>query len=196
MDFNTCTTDYILNKNANVFSHTIILCYHFYKSPPPPTPWLCVRLFDVLKNISRTRSIIHAHIYDHYCNISPMVDHGIWWNWKCHVIIVIKTDPSGFVVTMHSGLCEQYVKSLGLGIWFPVSYAPFSIVTTNPSRTGLDPWNQTGRLYSSLLSRLLNKCFNAVLFSYIVSREFNIAVWNRSNQWLFRQHWHCGYRFR
>ena len=28
-----------------------------------------------------------------------------------HVIIVIKTDLSGFVVPMHSGLCEQYVKS-------------------------------------------------------------------------------------
>ena len=27
---------------------------------------------------------------------------------------MIKTDLSGFVVTMHSGLCEQYVKSLGL----------------------------------------------------------------------------------
>ena len=27
---------------------------------------------------------------------------------------MIKTDRSGFVVTMHSGLCEQYVKSLGL----------------------------------------------------------------------------------
>ena len=24
---------------------------------------------------------------------------------------MIKTDLSGFVVTMHSGLCEQYVKS-------------------------------------------------------------------------------------
>ena len=34
-------------------------------------------------------------------------------NWKCHVIIVIKTDLSGSVVTMHSGLCEQYAKSLG-----------------------------------------------------------------------------------
>ena len=28
-------------------------------------------------------------------------------NWKCRVIIVIKTDLSGFIVTMHSGLCEQ-----------------------------------------------------------------------------------------
>ena len=27
---------------------------------------------------------------------------------------MIKTDLSGFVVTVHSGLCEQYVKSLRL----------------------------------------------------------------------------------
>ena len=44
------------------------------------------------------------------------------WNWKCHVIIVIKTDLSGFIVPMHSGLCEQYVKSYALGIWLPVSH--------------------------------------------------------------------------
>ena len=33
---------------------------------------------------------------------------------------MIKTDLSGFVVTMHSGLCEQYAKSLRLrrrGTW-------------------------------------------------------------------------------
>ena len=36
------------------------------------------------------------------------------WNPKCHLISVIKTDLSGFVVTMHSGLCEQNVKSLRL----------------------------------------------------------------------------------
>ena len=38
------------------------------------------------------------------------------WYWKCHVIIVImiKTNLSGFVVTMHSGLCGQYIKSLSL----------------------------------------------------------------------------------
>ena len=35
------------------------------------------------------------------------------WNWKCHVIIVIEIDLSWFVVTMHSGKYEQYVKSLG-----------------------------------------------------------------------------------
>ena len=27
---------------------------------------------------------------------------------------MIKTDLPGFVVAMHSGLCEQYVKSLGI----------------------------------------------------------------------------------
>ena len=46
---------------------------------------------------------------------------------------MIKTDLSGFVVTMHSGLCE-----LGL-----VSHAPSCIVTTNPSRAGLNPTNIT-----------------------------------------------------
>ena len=64
------------------------------------------------------------------------------WNWKCHVIIGIKTNLSGFVVPMHSGLCEQYVKSPranALGIWLPVSHAPSCIGTTNPSRTGRNP---------------------------------------------------------
>ena len=28
--------------------------------------------------------------------------------------MTIMTDLSGFVVTMHSGLCEQYIQSLGL----------------------------------------------------------------------------------
>ena len=31
-------------------------------------------------------------------------------NWKCHVIIVIKTNLLGFVVTMHPGLCVKSVK--------------------------------------------------------------------------------------
>ena len=38
--------------------------------------------------------------------------HGAKLKMSCYN--VIKTDLSGFVVTMHSGLCEQYVKSLGL----------------------------------------------------------------------------------
>ena len=35
-------------------------------------------------------------------------------SWKYHVIIVIKIDLPGFVVTMHSGLCEEYPESPGL----------------------------------------------------------------------------------
>ena len=54
--------------------------------------------------------------------------HNYWnlqvkWNKKCHVIIMIKTDLLGFVVTMHSGFCEQYIKSRGLtalALRFPV----------------------------------------------------------------------------
>ena len=34
------------------------------------------------------------------------------WNWKCHVTIVIKTDLAGLFVTMHWGLCVEYVNSL------------------------------------------------------------------------------------
>ena len=34
--------------------------------------------------------------------------------WKWPVILVIKTDLSGFVVTMSSGFCDQHVQSLGL----------------------------------------------------------------------------------
>ena len=62
-------------------------------------------------------------------------------NWKCHVIIVIKTDLSGFVVTMHSGLCEQYVKSLGLtpsGFDFLFRTRPRALWQQTP-RTGLNP---------------------------------------------------------
>ena len=53
-------------------------------------------------------------------------------------MIVIQTDLSVFVVTMHKGLYEQYVKSLGLkvpGFDFLFARSP-CIVTTNPSRTG------------------------------------------------------------
>ena len=63
---------------------------------------------------------------------------------KCHVIIVIKTDLSGFVVTMHSGFCEHYVKPLGLsasGFDFTLC-----IVTTTPSITGLNPLNNKARI--------------------------------------------------
>ena len=48
--------------------------------------------------------------FEHVCDIYAEITN----NWKCLVIIVIKTDLSGFVVPMHSGLCEQYIKPLGL----------------------------------------------------------------------------------
>ena len=76
------------------------------------------------------------------------------WNWKCHVIIVIKTDLLGFVVPMHSGLYKQYVKALG--IWLPVSHAPLCIGTTNLSRTGLNP------LANTLMSKCTQACANSM----------------------------------
>ena len=61
------------------------------------------------------------------------------WNENGHVVIGINTDLSGFVVTMHSLLCEQYALRIGL----PVSPAPPCTVTTNTIRTGVNPWNTT-----------------------------------------------------
>ena len=61
-------------------------------------------------------------------------------NWKCHVIIVFPTDLSGFVVTMHSHLCDQFAKRRGRGIWLaPCLHAPSCIVTIKPSRTSHNP---------------------------------------------------------
>ena len=62
------------------------------------------------------------------------------WNWKFHVIIVINTDLSGFVVPMRR--VRQIPRADALGILLPVSHAPSCIGTTNPSRTGLNPLNQ------------------------------------------------------
>ena len=63
-------------------------------------------------------------------------------NLKCHVISLIKTDLSGFVVTVYYGLVRmvrQIPRANGLRIWLPVSHAPLCIVTTNPSRTSIYP---------------------------------------------------------
>ena len=64
------------------------------------------------------------------------------WNWKYHAIIVIKTDLSGFVVPMHSGLGEQYVKSLGLtssGIDFLFRTRPRALGQQTPPEPVLIP---------------------------------------------------------
>ena len=49
---------------------------------------------------------------------------------------MIKTDLSGFVVTVHEWASEQYVQSHGL-----TAFTCVLIVTTNPSGTGLNPLN-------------------------------------------------------
>ena len=58
---------------------------------------------------------------------------------------MIKTDLSGFVVTMHSGLCEQYVKSLRLRRRDLTSCFARALVhcDNKPSRAGLNPTNDT-----------------------------------------------------
>ena len=55
-------------------------------------------------------------------------------NWKCHVITVIKKDLSGFVVTMHPGLCEQNVQSNRTSC----SHVPSRIVTAKSFRANLN----------------------------------------------------------
>ena len=56
--------------------------------------------------------------------------------------MVIKTDLSGFVVTMQSGLCEQYVKCLGLsapGFDFLFRTLPPALWQQTPPETVLIP---------------------------------------------------------
>ena len=60
------------------------------------------------------RSAWNGSRFEHICAFYMEITNIHGWNWKYHVIIMIKTDLSMFVVTMRSGLCEQNVKSLGL----------------------------------------------------------------------------------
>ena len=56
---------------------------------------------------------------------------------------MIKTDLSRFVVTMHSGLCEQYVKSLGLtlsGFGFLFRTHPHALWQQPPPEPVLIPY--------------------------------------------------------
>ena len=57
------------------------------------------------------------------------------WNWKCHVIIVIKTRG----VCCHNKNAREFVRTVrqisrafGLGLWLPVAHAPSCIVTSWP----------------------------------------------------------------
>ena len=67
---------------------------------------------------------------------------------------MIKTDLSGFVVTMHSGLCEQYVKSLRLRRRDLTSCFARALVhyDNNPSRAGLNPTNNIQWRYVLIIS--------------------------------------------
>ena len=58
------------------------------------------------------------------------------WNWKCHVVIVIKTELSD--------LCEQYVKSLGLtpsGFDFLFRTRPRALGQQTPPEPVLIPYS-------------------------------------------------------
>ena len=92
------------------------------------------------------------HIRAFYVEITNI--HG--WNWKCDVIIVIKTDMSGLVVPMHSGLCER-PRDL-------ISHAPSCIGTTNPSRTGPNPLS-IELILTSLQCVTAGNCRDACEFS-------------------------------
>ena len=55
---------------------------------------------------------------------------------------MIKTNLSGFVVTMHSGFCEQYAKSLGLtpsGFDFLFRMRPHAVCQQTPPEPVLIP---------------------------------------------------------
>ena len=66
-------------------------------------------------------------------------------NWKCHFINVI----IGLVRTV-----RQIPQANALGIWLPLSHAPSCIVTTKPSRTGLNPLNNRASQISHHIMRL------------------------------------------
>ena len=126
-----------------VFKHAILKAWgSASRAQRPLTTGMVRRQFPSLRGTtwrnngrSAWKGSRFEHIYAFYAKITNI--HGV--KLKMSFIIVIKTDLSGFVVPMHSGLCEQYVKSLG--IWLPVSHTPSCIGTTNPSRTGLNPLN-------------------------------------------------------
>ena len=83
----------------------------------PLTTGIVRRQFLLLRGTTwrnNGRSTWNVSRFEHICAFYVEITNIHRGDWKCHVIIVIKTDLSGFVVTMHPGLCEQYVKSLGL----------------------------------------------------------------------------------
>ena len=54
---------------------------------------------------------------------------------------MIKTDLSGFVVTLHSGLCEQYIKPLSLSA--SEFYTCFTYALVQYDNKPLQNWSQS-----------------------------------------------------
>ena len=97
-------------------------------------------------------------------------------NWKCHVIIVIKTDVSGFIVTMHSGLCEQYVKSLGRmpsGFDFLFRTRPRGLGQQTPPEPVLIPWTYHCRALFTILKRFDDWYISS---GNEITRDLNIKI--------------------
>ena len=73
----------------------------------------------------------------------------------------------------------QIQRPLGRGIWLPVSHAPSCIVTTNPSRTGLNPLNIRRKLCYSTSAAIARALF---LYTYYLLRYINSFV-KMGNSW-------------
>ena len=79
-------------------------------------------------------------LFEHICAFYVEITNIHRWNWKCIVIIVIKTGSGGVCCPNALGLVRtvrQIPRVNALGIGLPVSHAPSCIETTNPSRTSL-----------------------------------------------------------
>ena len=69
---------------------------------------------------------------------------SVGWNQQFHYIIMIQTSLSGFLVTMHLGMCELYMWSLSLWASCQIrkvagAHAPGMPGTFSPSQRVSDP---------------------------------------------------------
>ena len=99
------------------------------------------------------------------------------WNWKCHVIIGIKTDLTEFVVPMHSGLCEQNVESPGLTFEIGFDYNFIGHLTPGSNRL----CKATVRRERYLIFRILWSYISCVTVISQWAHDFGcIQVWEYS----------------
>ena len=83
----------------------------------------------------------------------------------------------GLVRTVH-----QIPRPIGLGIWLPVSHTPSCIVTTNPSRTGLDPLIQNTNRYnfSAMQKSGFEMLITIIIFENVVI-TYQGSIWVTSS---------------